>query len=284
MPFRLPFLKSKDNEGGAAAAPLAHESVELLRRRSRHRLIGAAVLVLLGVIGFPLLFDSQPRPISVDIPIEIPDKTKARPLTIPAAPGAAAPGAAAVAPSPPAHPVAAGPVSAGPVGGSAAPAPKVAAQSSLAPKEEIIAAAPRAAASPPSAAPAAPPPPKASASPVAPPPASSAPAAPQSAKGDGADRAKALLEGKADPAKTPAAAETGGRFIVQAGAFADPDKARETRLKIERAGLKTYTQVAKTKDGNRIRVRVGPFATRAEADKALAKIKALDLSANILTL
>ena len=54
-----------------------------MRRRARHRLIGAAVLVLLGVVGFPILFDTQPRPIQVDIPIEIPDRNKAVPLVVP---------------------------------------------------------------------------------------------------------------------------------------------------------------------------------------------------------
>ena len=73
-------------------------------------------------------------------------------------------------------------------------------------------------------------------------------------------------------------------MVVQVGAFADADKAKEVRQKLEKAGLKTYTQVAETKDGKRIRVRVGPFATKAEADKAATKIKALDLPAAILTL
>ena len=36
--------------------------------------------------------------------------------------------------------------------------------------------------------------------------------------------------------------------------------------------------------GRRIRVRVGPFASRAEADKAAARVKALGLPAAILTL
>ena len=49
------------------------------------------------------------------------------------------------------------------------------------------------------------------------------------------------------------------RFIVQVGAFADADKAREVRVKLERAGLKTYTQVVDSKDGKRTRVRVGPY-------------------------
>ena len=52
----------------------------------------------------------------------------------------------------------------------------------------------------------------------------------------------------------------------------------------EKAGLKTYTQVADTKDGKRIRVRVGPYTTKAEADKAASKIKTLDLPAAVLTL
>src|SRR6218665_3801138 len=65
-----------------AAAPA--QTVEALRRRALHRLIGAAVLVLAGVIGFPLVFDNQPRPIAVDIPIEIPDRNKAAPLVVPA--------------------------------------------------------------------------------------------------------------------------------------------------------------------------------------------------------
>jgi DedD protein len=75
-----------------------------------------------------------------------------------------------------------------------------------------------------------------------------------------------------------------GRFIVQVGAFADADKAREARSKLERAGLKTYTQVVDTKDGPRTRVRVGPFAGKAEAEKAANKIKGLALPASILSL
>ncbi|NCP55927.1 MAG: SPOR domain-containing protein, partial [Rhodoferax sp.] len=76
----------------------------------------------------------------------------------------------------------------------------------------------------------------------------------------------------------------GQRFVVQVGAFADNARAREVRLRVERAGLKTYTQVADTKDGRRIRVRVGPYASRAEAEKAAVRIKKLDLPAALLTL
>ena len=96
-----------------------------------------------------------------------------------------------------------------------------------------------------------------------------------------------MLNGEAASAKAAAtadSAEANGRLVVQVGAFADVLKAREARVKLEAAGLKTYTQVADTKDGKRIRVRVGPFASRADADKAAGKIKTLGLPAAVLTL
>ena len=90
-----------------------------------------------------------------------------------------------------------------------------------------------------------------------------------------------MLDGKDQPAKVDAAE---ARFVVQVGAFADVAKAREVRQKLEHAGLKTYTQVVETKDGRRIRVRVGPFAGKPEADKAADKIKKLNLPAATLSL
>ena len=53
-----------------------------MRRRARHRLIGAVVLVLLAVVGFPLMFDTQPRPVAVDTPILIPDRPTTAPLKV----------------------------------------------------------------------------------------------------------------------------------------------------------------------------------------------------------
>jgi DedD protein len=107
-----------------------------------------------------------------------------------------------------------------------------------------------------------------------------APVEPQSAPKP-AEKAAAKAADKV-AAKPAAAAED--RFVVQVGAFADVTRAREARLKLERAGLKTYTQVVDAKEGRRIRVRVGPFATKAQADKAAEKIRKLDLPASVLTL
>lgn len=236
-------------------------SIELVRRRARHRLIGASVLVLAGVVGFSLLFDTQPRPISVDIPIEIPTR--------------AAPAAAQVLPATPS-----------PAATAPAPTTAVQPQDALGEREEVVRepAPPAAAAASPAPAPAAAP----AASSVAPAATASAakapPAAARSPANDGA-RAQALLEGRTPPAQ-PATApvEAAGRLVVQVGAFADNARAQEVRMRLERAGLKTYTHVAETPEGRRIRVRVGPFDSRQEAEKAAERVKALNLPARILTL
>ena len=269
--FRWPGQKGQEVKAKPArssrAAPA--ESIETMRRRARHRLIGAAVLVLLGVVGFPLLFDSQPRPIPVDIPIEIPDRNRVAPLVAPSAQGGAA------------QEVAAAPASAAP---AVAPARAPEAASASAPATAAApasAAAPARAAATPAFQPASAPSRKPEVAPPQPAqPRVAEPARPSAT--DEAERARALLEGRSVPAKPTAADE--GRFIAQIGAYAEADKAREVRLKLERAGIKTYTQVVETADGKRIRVRVGPFQGRAEADKAAAKIKALNLPVSILQL
>ena len=268
MPF-FNFRRASSSTANAAGAPQP-ESMDVVRRRAKHRLIGSAVLVLAGVVGFPLLFDTQPRPIAVDIPIEIPGKNTVKPLVMSIAPSQSA--------------------AASPAKTSSAAA-TVTAASSLAAKEEIVTEkAPITslvvAAVPVPTAPAAPkkeakselkPEPKPEAKPE------TKPEPKPAAKADDGARAKALLSGQA-PAASASAAPAEGRMVVQVGAFADADKAKEVRQKLEKAGLKTYTQVAETKDGKRIRVRVGPFATKDEADKAASKIKTLDLPAAILTL
>ncbi len=252
------FRKTGADSDAIATQP---ESIEALRKRAKQRLIGASILVLVGVIGFPLVFDTQPRPIPVDIPIDIPDRGKTG--TTNTAVGAVSPAAAPASAPAPAAPAAEAPVFVPPVAEPTAPAKPAA------PAAAVVASAPAPA---PAAAPAA------AAKPSAPAPAAAPAKASAPAPNDG-DRARALLEGK--PASA-AAAE--GRFVVQVGAFADAARAREARQTLEKAGLKTYTQVVDTKEGKRIRVRVGPFESRAEADKAAAKVKGLDLPASVLTL
>lgn len=257
------FKRQADSPRSAqTSAGEASDAVLRARTRARQRLIGAIVLLGIGIIGFPIVFETQPRPIPVNIPIEAPAKDGAPALTMPAA---RAPATAPVS-VPASAPAAVAP----PRPQAAAPA-EVITESREEAGREVAMPAPA-----PVAAPAAPKPP----APATKPPVEAKPhaEAKPAAAPDGA-RAKALLEGK--PEKPAADA---GRFVVQVGAFADAAAARETRLKVEKLGLKTYTQVASTPAGNRIRVRVGPFTSRGEADKALAKARDAGLTAVVLTL
>ncbi len=255
----MAFFKFRKSGGEVSAPDAPVPSVEAIRQRAKYRLVGATVLILLAVVGLPMLFDKQPRPISVDTPIEIPDKNKVLPLIIPAAAPVVPAAALAPASATPASP--ASPAS--PAGPAAAPSPKI----DLPAKTELVIPAPVAAK------------------------ADAAPAKTSDGLADKApteNRAQALLDGK-DVANPVAAKPSAGdaqtaRFVVQVGAFADDAHARVVRVKVEKAGLKTYTQVADTKDGRRIRVRVGPYASRVEAEKAAAKLKKLDLPAALLTL
>jgi DedD protein len=226
--------------------------VEAARTRARRRLIGAVVLLAAGVVVFPLVFETQPRPLAVNVPIEVPARkdggvvagarpAAAKPLPLPAeAPVEAAPPASAAAP-------AAKPDSPPETKAEARSAPAPAAASKPAPKPSPA----------------------------------EKPAEKAAEPADRGDRAKALLDGK--PA-APAAAGKDGRFVVQVGAYSDADALREARQRVERLGLKTYTQVVETEAGKRTRVRIGPFATREEAERAAARIKGAALPAAVLTL
>jgi DedD protein len=240
-----------------------------LRRRARHRLMGAVVLVTLGVVLFPVLFDTQPRPLPLDTPIEIPAKppaSNAASDTTPAAQAVPAPApAASTVPDTTASPSPAAP-DAAPPASPAAPASSTGAavqvQDSLNRREEVLAA---------------PTPPAAKPEPAKPEPSKPTPAPlKEPVPSTEAARVQALLDGVPAPATL--------RVVVQVGAFADPARAREVRQTLERAGLKTYTHVAETPDGPRTRVRLGPFASRTEAEQAAARVKALGLSAVLLTL
>ena len=255
-------FKRKDPPAPAGATDEA-ASVQAARTRARRRLIGAAVLVGIGIIGFPLLFETQPRPIAVDIPIEIPSRDQAAPLKLPTA---KASGAVAARPAEPAPaPVAAA--------SAAAPAPAPAPAPAQAPAQAAVA-------EPVPASPAA-------SAPVerefieTPPPARAAASAAQR----DAQRAQSILEGKpVATATSTASAPKTARYVVQAGAYTDSATLREARQKVEKLGLKTYTQVIESDAGSRTRVRVGPFDSREEADKAAARIKSAGLAANVLTL
>jgi len=277
--MRIPFLRPKPDPEAAPAkpkrarpakpAPVADVlDVQTARTQARRRLIGAVVLLAIGIIGFPILFETKPRPLPMDTPMEavrreaaaggvvVKESAPARTQAVAMPPadagneGAAssARGAAVVVPVPvtvpaPAAATAVPPVAAKPVITEAAEA-----RAPAVPATAAVAAAPKAPAVKPAA----------SAVPAGIP---AKPAA-ESASGDAAPQ----------------------RFVVQAGAYKEAGKLREARSKIEGLGYKTYTQVVENDNGSRTRVRVGPFPTREEAEAVVAKIKRNGLPAAIVKL
>ena len=270
--LRLPGRLGSNSPSADALSNTPAESVEVIRKRARHRLMGSVILVLGAVVGLPLLFDSQPRPVAIDTPIVIPDRNQVAPLVSPTAqsanpkPEAISQEVVMDAASPPQSSTGAAVTSGAAVAAStvvAANTPNaknsVSNASALDPNEEMVTKTAK---------------PEVKPETKAEPKADAKPDAKDSAK------AKALLDGK----ETGKSADQAVRSVVQVGAFADIAKAKEARAKLESAGLKTYTQEVDTKDGKRTRVRVGPFATREEADKAAEKIRKLNLQATVLKL
>lgn len=86
----------------------------------------------------------------------------------------------------------------------------------------------------------------------------------------------------ARPAPRPK--EAASRFVVQVGAFEQASAARDARTRVEKLGLRTFEQEIDSPSGKRIRVRLGPFGSREEADKAAAKVRASGMSASVLAL
>lgn len=267
------------------------------KKRARRRLIGAVALVLAVVIVLPMVLDSEPRPLADDIAIQIPSKDgkdTAKDVSSDAKQAAAqpkeefvdpatlapagekpaiAPGAPAM-PSGPANSVLAKPsVAAEPVAPAVekpapeAPKASVKAEAKADVKESKSAAKPAEHKDDH----------KKDVKEVAKPKAADKP--------DDAARALAILEGKPattdkKPAAAPAAA--GGKFVIQVAALATQEKIDELRNKLSGAGIKSYTQKVATQSGDRTRIRVGPFASRDEADKVRAKINKLGLNATIV--
>lgn len=215
------------------------ENLEI-KKRARRRLVGAVALALLAAVVLPMMMDQEPRPTSGDIQITIPDRDPAQARPIAAAPEAAV---APVVPPPPEEEES-----------TAAPAPREAEP------PNVPAVAP---------APAKSEPPKPEPKRAEPTPQSGTPPATTKPAGESAEaaRARAALEGREVPAR-------GDAFVLQIGAFSDASKAARITADLKKQGFPAYTEQA----GNVTRVRVGPVAGRAAADKTAAQLKTLGFS------
>jgi DedD protein len=256
-------------------------AVDELKRKARRRLVGAIVLALAAAVILPLLLEKEPKPLGDDVSVQIPPidegrfinrltgrtgdakgalksdakvlpkaattKIDAASATI-AAPVEAPPPSPAESPTPPTPALTPVPTNAVAPNKSIAeaerrilslgakPAPKSDASAAFEPKSDAKVQAEVAAPSP--------------AASVTPPiPAPTASVTTPAAKGEG--------------------------FAVQIAAFTDDKGANSLAGKLKNAGYdSTYTEPVETSRGTLWRVRVGGFASRADAEAARTKLKA----------
>jgi len=111
-----------------------------------------------------------------------------------------------------------------------------------------------------------------------------APSAPSAAEGGSpASPPPAATPAPAQPAPRPAEgvkrpdAKTSESYVIQVGAFADPANARHLVEKLKAEKVPAYTEPIKTSQGEKTRVRAGPYPTLDAAEHGRARLKTLKL-------
>ncbi|KVC20137.1 sporulation protein [Burkholderia diffusa] len=221
------------------------------KQRARRRLVGAIALVVAAVIVLPMVLDSHPKPVTDDIAIDIPNRP-AHQAVAPRDDDTSDVQAGVAHDEPPASDVAV----------AAAPATKDAVKPAAKPDSTT------------STTTASVTPPKPAAKPAATAPAPK-PAAPKPAPATVANADAAADSGDASSPASPA----GARFAVQLGSFKDDATARSWATKLKSAGVPAYVEHRKQADGSTATLlRAGPFADRAAASAAIAKVREAGLT------
>lgn len=217
------------------------ESDLQLKKRARRRLVGAVALALLAAIVLPMVMDHEPRPPVQDIQVRIPSQ-EAGNFT------------SRVLPSKP----------------TATPLPPV----KLDKPESTVESRPPE----PAPVPEIKPEPKPESKPLEPPVAKPEAKKPELAKPEPhkpevkpAETARAeKILGGGDAVKADAKPE---QWVLQLGAYQELGNVKVLQGKIKELGYPSYTEKVTTPQGDRIRVRAGPFASKAAAEKAQAGLK-----------
>jgi len=218
------------------------------QQRARHRLIGAAVLVLIAVVGLPRILDSKPKSspndIAVNIVTSLPipgaeTKAETKPEEKPKAEVVAEPAKEAskvgVTPLPEIKPEAKSEAKA--ENKSLAPAANKSGVLGLAAGEEVVAAVN----------------PKADAKPLT------------------------------DDASKPAIANGSGKYVIQIGAFASEERAKGWIAKLKDQKIPNYVSTRTGSDGVKLYLlRAGPYTDKEAAEAAEKKIKAMGLSPRLV--
>jgi len=215
-----------------------------LKKRARRRLVGAIVLVTAVAVVLPMALDSEPRPSSQSINIQIP----------PPDAGVLSAKPAPLKPADVPAPAAETPKAETKVEARTEPKPEAVAEAKSEPKSE--------------------PKPEPKSEPKPAPAAKAEPVAP-------ATKAEAAAKPKDSP-KAREAVKSAGGFVIQVAALSDAARAKELQAKIAGGGMKAYTEVVQTAKGPVTRVRVGPYASREAAEKARPQLQKLQLDGKVV--
>ena len=254
--------RTRRSESSEAQEPLDPALPE--KRRARRRLIGATALVLAAIIGLPMIFDSEPKPFSDEIAIQIPARdAPATRQSAPSLPPLELSPPVVEKPSIPVTPVA--PIkseASAPVAKTSLPEP-VQAEKEV--KKEV---APKEAAKE-----------------------NTKEIAKEKANDKANDKSKDKSNNKAsnktestkqsDSKNTKSNRDLPIRYVLQVAAVENKAKADDMQEKLKKAGIKSYTQKIPTSAGDRIRIRVGPFVNKEEAEKMRARLRKLGLNGSL---
>lgn len=249
--------------------PPTPETLEV-KRRGRHRLIGAITLAVLAVVAIPMVLDSEPRKASKELALNIPAKDNQPALSAPDAKAAAK-----AAEATPAQPAAKSEA-------TEAPAKTDAPVAALVPPTAAVPgkSAEKAAEKPAEKAPA-----KVEVAKTAEPSKAEKPTkADKSSKAEKADKSKSKSDEKAADKATDKAPKAGEGFVIQLGAFSDAEKLAALKAKMKSAKVTVFTEEVQTSTGKLTRLRAGPYKTREQADKALAAIKKAGVEGKVVPL
>ena len=227
-------------------ASTAPDNAEQLRRRANRRLLGASILLLIAIIAVPMFLEREPPPLPDNVDVRIPpvEGTKFDPKFPPAADAKKA-----AAEKPAEIAAITEPTGAQATVGAIAPTPAPAAPKPAAPAADAK-------------------------------PAAVAPVAPPKA----AEKTPAKPAEPAAPKDAAPADRKPGQLVVQVIAVRDAAVAKQTYDKAKSLKFPVYTEKIDVANGIVIRVRVGPFNTKQQAESARAKLAQAGLEAKVLTL
>ena len=241
------------------------------RKRLRALVVGNGVLLAAAALAYLLWAPSGTQPLALEPAVTVAQATAAAASapqpTANEAPLHAEPAAAAPAETTPSAPT---------------PNPNARPETQAEPAEAAASAEPSApdatADAPP--APSAPTATVAAAAPPAGPARRVAPAAkPSAAKAPASATAPAAAPAPTTTSPPLAAVGTAAGYYINVGLFANEANARKAQARLLNEGLPAFRQELDSPKGRRIRVRVGPYDTRAAADDAASAIRAMALEA-----